>query len=95
MRAAKSGVGSFCLGVFLLIQTLAAVPAFHAWVHQDAAAPGHECAVTLLLSGQVHSATTEIAVALCPSLFVSYAPSLGVDFVSTDVRLLPSRDPPA
>jgi hypothetical protein len=94
MRAAKSGIGSFCLGAFLLVQTMAAVPALHAWVHSDAGAPGHECAVTLFLSGKVHSATTDVAVAPCPPLLVSYAPSLGVDFVSVDVRLLPGRGPP-
>jgi hypothetical protein len=95
MRAAKSGVSSFGLGIFLLVQTLAAVPAFHAWVHQDASAPGHECAVTLFLNGQVHSPTTDVAVAPCPPLLVSHAPARGVNFVSADVRLLPSRGPPA
>jgi hypothetical protein len=95
MRAAKSGVSSFCLGVFLLVQTMAAVPALHIWLHQDASAPGHECAVTLLLNGQVHTPTTAVAVAACALSLVSYAPTLGVDFVSADVRLLPSRGPPA
>ncbi len=95
MRAAKSGVGFFCLGVFLAIQVLATVPALHTWLHQDASAPGHECAVTLILSGQVHTPTTDVAVAPCPSPLLSYTPSRGVDFVSADVRLLPSRGPPA
>ncbi|HEV7923947.1 MAG TPA: hypothetical protein VGR14_01230 [Verrucomicrobiae bacterium] len=95
MRAARSGVGAFCLGVFLLVQTMAAVPALHTWLHQDASAPGHECAVTLFLNGQVHSPTTEVAVAPCAALLFSYAPPRGVDFVSADVRLLPSRGPPA
>jgi len=95
MRAATSGVGFFCLGVFLLIQIMAAVPAFHAWLHDDASAPGHECAVTLFLNGQVHTPATDVAVAPCPPLLISYAPTRGVDFVSADVRLLPSRGPPA
>ena len=95
MHAAKSGVGSFCLGVFLLVQTMAAVPALHAWAHRDAAAPGHECAVTLFLNGQAHSPTTDVAVAPCPPHLVSHAPARGVDVVSADVRLLPNRGPPA
>jgi hypothetical protein len=95
MRAAKCGAGAFSLGLFLLVQTLAAVPSFHAWVHPDAADPNHECAVTLFLHGQVHGSTTELEASPCPPVFVSLAPSCGVDFVSTDVRLLPSRGPPA
>jgi hypothetical protein len=73
---------------------MAAVPAFHAWVHSDAGTPGHECAVTLFLQGQVHSPATDVAVAPCLPLLVSYAPARGVDFASADVRLLPSRGPP-
>jgi hypothetical protein len=95
MRAAKSGVSSLCLGVFLLVQILATAPALHAWFHQDAGAPGHECAVTLFLTGQVHSPSTDVAVAPCPPLLFSHTPARCVDFVSADVRLLPSRGPPA
>jgi hypothetical protein len=95
MRAANSGVSSLCLGVFLLVQILAAAPDLHSWFHQDAGAPGHECAVTLFLSGQVHSPNTDVAVAPCPPLLISLAPARGVEFVSADVRLFPSRGPPA
>jgi hypothetical protein len=95
MRAVKSAARVFCLGVFLLVQTMAAVPAFHAWVHHDAADPSHECAVTFFLHGQVHSPTTDVEAAPCPPLRISHAPPRRADFVSTDVRLLPSRGPPA
>ena len=95
MRAAKNGAGFFCLGVFLLVHVMAAVPAFHAWAHQNARDPGHECAVTLFLNGQVHSPPTDVAAAPCPPLLFFHAPARGVDFVSADVRLLPSRGPPA
>jgi hypothetical protein len=95
MRAAKGGVSSFCLGVFLLVQILAAVPALHSWVHQDASAPGHECAVTFLLHGQVHTPNADVAVAPCQPLLLSHEPLTGVEIVSADVRLLPSRGPPA
>jgi hypothetical protein len=94
MRAAKSGVGFFCLGVFLLVQTMAAIPAFHAWVHHDAREPEHECAVTLFLNGQVHSVSTDVAVVQRQPVTVFQAPAHGVDFVSADVRLLHSRGPP-
>jgi len=95
MRTAKSGAAVFCLGVFLLVQIIAAVPSFHAWVHHDASDPNHECAVTLFVHGQVHSPSTEVEVTKCLSVLVSHAPPSGVDFVSADVRLFPSRGPPA
>jgi hypothetical protein len=95
MRPAKSGAGLFCLIVFLLVQIMAAVPAFHAWAHQDARDPGHECVVTLLLHGQVHSPATEVEVTKPWPLLLSPAPARHVDFVSADVRLLPNRGPPA
>ncbi len=95
MRAAKSGGALFCLGVLLLVQTMAAVPAFHAWVHHDACDPNHECAVTLFVNGQVHSPTTGVEIAQSPPVLLVLAPAHGVDFVSADVRLLPSRGPPA
>jgi hypothetical protein len=94
MRAAKSGAGFFCLSAFLLVQFMAAVPAFHAWAHQDARDPGHECAVTLFLHGQIHSPVTEVEVTRHLPVLVFHAPARGVDFVSADVRLLPSRGPP-
>jgi hypothetical protein len=95
MRAARSGAGFFSLSVFILVQFMAAVPAFHAWAHNDASNPGHECAVTLLLHGQVHSPTTEVDVTRYLPVPVFRAPARDVDFVSTDVRLLPGRGPPA
>jgi hypothetical protein len=95
MRAVKSGAGLFCLGAFLLLQFMAAVPAFHSWFHHDAADPDHQCAVTLFLHGQMHSATTGVEAAAFSPVLISLAPARGVDFVSADVRLLPSRGPPA
>jgi len=95
MRPAKGDAGFICLVVFLLLQIMAAVPAFHAWAHPDARDPGHECVVTLLLHGQVHSPATEVEVTKPLPLLLSPAPARRVDFVSADVRLLPSRGPPA
>jgi len=95
MRAVKSGAGVFCMGVFLLVQFMAAVPAFHAWFHHDAADPNHECAVTLFLHGQVHSPTTDAAAVTCPPVLIFPTLARCADFVSADVRLLPTRGPPA
>jgi len=95
VRAAKSGAGLFCLGVVLLLQTLASVPVLHEWVHHDARDASHECAVTLFLNGQVHCSSTDIVVVKHLAVPVFHEPARRVDFVSTDVRLLPSRGPPA
>ena len=95
MSAVKSGVGVFYLGVFVLVQIMAAVPALHAWVHHDAGDPNHECAVTLFQNGQVHVPNTNVEPVKCPPDLISHAPASCPDFVSADVRLLPSRGPPA
>jgi hypothetical protein len=94
-RAVKSGGAVLCLGVLLLVQTMAAAPAFHAWVHHDANDPNHECAVTLFAHGQVHSPATGVEIAQAPAVLIVLEPARSIDFVSTDVRLLPSRGPPA
>lgn len=95
VRAAKKGASLFSISVFLLVQIMAAVPAFHAWAHQDARDPSHECAVTLFLHGQVHTPATEVEVTKhLPCLFIQ-AQARSADFISADVRLLPSRGPPA
>jgi hypothetical protein len=94
VRAARKGAGFFCLGVLLVVQSMATVPAFHAWAHQDASDPSHECAVTLFLHGQVHSPVTEVEVTKRPSCPIFYLQPRSVEFVSADVRLLPSRGPP-
>lgn len=40
-----------CIGAFLLTMALAEVPQLHERVHQDSTGTSHECAVTLLKSG--------------------------------------------
>jgi hypothetical protein len=94
MRAAKRGAGLLCLGILVFVQAMATVPAFHAWAHQDASDPSHECAVTLFVHGQVHSPSTEVEVTKSSSGLFFYLPPRSVEFVSADVRLLPSRGPP-
>ena len=94
VRTAKSGAAALCLGIYLLLQLMAAVPAFHAWVHPDANDPAHNCAVTLLTNGEVHSPAAEVTVVSRPPPLVFQAPLRDVAFVSADIRLLPGRDPP-
>jgi len=95
VRAARSGVGLLCLGILLLVQSMAAVPALHQWLHRDADEATHQCAVTLFLSGQVHCSTTEVDVVKRLPVPILHETASCAEFVSTDVRLLPSRGPPA
>lgn len=74
---------------------MVAVPALHAIIHPDANDADHECAVTLFAHGQVDAAATVPPVFCPPTLFVSRDIFPRLVFVSTDIRLLPGRGPPA
>src|SRR5271166_1428409 len=56
-------------GVVLFLAALAASPSLHEWLHHDADEPGHECAVTLFLHGQVSAAAVAPVVAAVAALF--------------------------
>jgi hypothetical protein len=74
---------------------MAIFPALHELVHPDCNDADHECAVTLFSHGQVDAAST-IAPVFCAPVCVIFSQLLPeVIFVSTDIRLLPSRGPPA
>jgi hypothetical protein len=44
------------IAAFLIVLAMEACPAFHEFIHNDAGADDHECAVTLFQSGACHSA---------------------------------------
>lgn len=75
---------------------LAASPTLHKHFHETADQTTHQCAVTLLQQQQVLSA--EPVVTVVESDFAVLQPLLPqqVEFVSqSDLRLLPTRGPPA
>ncbi len=91
----RQGASALLLGLVLSLQAMAVFPALHALVHPDADDPGHECAVTLFSHGQVDTSCTAAPVLHAPApLTFSQAPP-EIIFVSADIRLLPSRGPPA
>jgi len=94
-RKKRQGVSALLLGLFLSLQAMSAFPALHSLVHPDSADPSHECAVTLLSHGKVDVSTAAAPVLFAPArvIFSQLRPS--VIFVSADIRLLPSRGPPA
>ena len=93
-RAVKYGGAVFCLLLFVALEAMTVAPALHHWVHHDASDPAHQCAVTLFLSGQVHTPNTEVAIINRLPVLISIEPARRVEFSSTDIRLLPSRGPP-
>jgi hypothetical protein len=94
-RRKRRGASAFLLGLLLSLQAMAVFPALHALVHHDACDPDHECAVTLFTHGQVDASTTAVAVVSAPAVPVFNQEPPGIIFVSADIRLLPSRGPPA
>ena len=53
-----------CVGAFLFAVTLSAVPQLHEQIHSATGSPSHECAVTLLASGNCqHTPVATISVA--------------------------------
>jgi hypothetical protein len=94
-RKQRRSASALLLGLFLSLQAMAVLPALHALVHHDAAEPGHECAVTLFSHGQVDASTTAAPVVCAPTTLVFSQSLPEIIFVSTDVRLLPGRGPPA
>jgi hypothetical protein len=91
----RQSASALLLGLFLSLQAMAILPALHAWVHPDSSDPDHECAVTLLLHGQVDaSSVAEPAFRAPECLIFNQAPPRTI-FASVDIRLLPSRGPPA
>jgi|ERR1700677_256791 len=95
MKYAKKGVAAFCLGLFLLVEAMAAVPALHVFFHHDAGDPGHECAVTLFTHGQAHHSVTTLVVVRAAPLVWRQSPMPACVFISADVRFLPCRGPPS
>ncbi len=91
---AARGLAGFCLVLFLAVYAMVAVPGLHTLAHHDARDTGHECAVTLFAHGQVHCASTVVDWVRPIPLVVTSRPAPRALFVTTDLRLLPSRGPP-
>jgi hypothetical protein len=95
LKKARPELAAFCLGLFLALYSMAAIPALHERVHGDASDPAHQCAVTFFSHGQVHCASTAVECRQPAPLLLSNEPAPAPVFLSADVRLLPSRGPPA
>ena len=64
-RALRVLTAAGCIGALLLALVLSAVPQLHEELHGVAGAANHECAVTLLTSGN-YQHTPTVAISLAP-----------------------------
>jgi hypothetical protein len=71
--AFRAMVAAGCIGAVLLALVLSAIPRLHEQIHGTTGAPNHECAVTLLTSGNYQhtpNASISLAPPLPPTAFV-------------------------
>jgi hypothetical protein len=92
----RQAKGALLLGLFLSVVAMALSAKLHQAIHDDASNTDHQCAVTLLVSGQVDASANLVNTA-------SQAPAIPIDFSFPDEPLLagisfhlpPGRGPPA
>ena len=91
----KPFIGALLIGLFLFILAMANFESLHRLVHTEAKNADHQCAVTLLASGQVDaSPATEILDATTLNISSTFAlPEIFV-LPAADYSLLPGRAPP-
>jgi hypothetical protein len=90
----KAFTAALLVAVVLLLDAMAACPALHELLHQDANASNHQCVVTLFAHGQVDSATVEIA-AIAPAVFIETTSQSDFSVFTPAIGNLPAgRGPP-
>ena len=87
-------VAAVLLALFVVLMALAASPQLHHAVHADADAPGHHCAISALLHGQIEPPVCDAPI--CPASFGwDSPPRLLLSVVEgTEELLPPGRGPP-
>jgi hypothetical protein len=91
----KTVVTSLLAGCLLLLCVLGASPSLHQFVHHDASAPDHNCAITQFAHGQVHTAAVLVLTVLVVFAFGLILLSETFLLLATDYRFSPSRAPPS
>jgi hypothetical protein len=94
-RPTKIAAAIVCMALILALSLLAACPTLHKSIHKDADNTSHECAVTLFSHGQVDATSAAAPVFCAPAQLIFCQTPPRIIFVSTDIRLLPGRGPPA
>ena len=77
-------IASSICAAFLGALALSVLPQWHELLHADAKAPRHECAVTLVSSGNYHQpAPAPLVTAPVPALHFSFVPALNPVWVAS------------
>jgi hypothetical protein len=95
--ALRAIVVAGCVGAVLLALVLSALPQLHEQIHGTTGAPNHECAVTLLTSGNCqHTPTVTISLAPPPPPTAFAHPLASFQIVSAHLEFsLLEHAPPA
>jgi len=90
-------IAAGCIGAVLFAVVLSAIPQLHERIHDATGAPNHECAVTLLTSGNYqHTPAVTIAIAppAPPTAFIHTLSSVRIVSAHLEFSLL-EHAPPA
>ena len=95
--ALRAMIAAGCVAAFLLALVLSAIPQLHEEIHGATSAPNHECAVTLLTSGNYQhtpAATISLAPPAPPAAFAHALASFQIVSARLEFSLL-EHAPPA
>jgi hypothetical protein len=88
-------LAALLVGVVLFLDAMAACPALHEMIHQDAGKADHHCAVTIFAQGKVESATCETIIPE-PTVLIETAQYFTFSIFRPAIENLPQgRAPPA
>ena len=91
----KAFIAFLLVGMVFLLDAMAASPALHKLIHQDANKAGHECAATMFAHGKVESANVVVS-ATVPLVSIEAAQPIVLSIFTTAIENLPpDRGPPA
>jgi hypothetical protein len=94
--AFRAAIAAGSIAAVLLAVVLSAVPQLHEQIHGEFGAPNHECAVTLLTSGNYQhtpQATISLAPPAPPELFVPLQASFSLVSAHLEFSLLEHAPP--
>ena len=87
-------LASLLVALVLLLDAMAACPALHELIHQDAGKADHDCAVTMFVHGHVDAATVEVF-AVNSVILVESVPQVSFSSFAPAIENLPAgRAPP-
>jgi hypothetical protein len=95
--ALRALIAGGCIAAVLLALVLSAIPRLHEQIHPATGTPNHECAVTLLTSGNYQSTLTAAISLAPPAPPTSFAPtfaSLRLVSAHLEFSLLEHAPPP-